>query len=91
MNDKVIKTYKQHFNTLHITGLVRCANQSNTIHIFVHEDLGMKVKMKAGDLGDVTVYIKSKEIIEDELDEEKLNKEDISNDNYQEEMMKLNN
>ena len=32
--------------------------------------------MKAGDLGDITVYIKSKEIIEDEKDEETIGKED---------------
>lgn len=69
-NKHINITYKQTFNTPYITRLTKCAGQSGVVQIFVHENNGMKIKMKAGGLGDVIVYIKSKEIIEDEnLDE----------------------
>ncbi len=55
--------YRQTFNTTHITGLTKCANQSGNVQIFVHKDLPLKIKMKAGTLGDLIVYIKSKERI----------------------------
>ena len=64
------KQYKQEYYTSYVTSLTKCAGQSGVVQIFVHENNGMKIKMKAGGLGDVIVYIKSKEIIEDEnLDE----------------------
>jgi len=70
-NKHITKFYKQRFSTTHITALTKCAGQSQpgNIQVFVHEDFGMKIKMKAGSLGDIIVYIKSLEIIEDELDE----------------------
>lgn len=74
-NAHIKKVYKQNFNTQHITGLTKCAGQSSNVQVFVHEDLGLKIKMKAGALGEITVYIKSKELIQDE-EEEKENDED---------------
>jgi len=68
-NKHITRLFKQTFNTSHISSLTKCAGQSGNVQIFVHEDLGMKIKMKAGNLGDITVYIKSMEIINDEIDE----------------------
>lgn len=59
--DDEVEEYKQTFNTNHITGLTKCANQSPTVQIFAHKDLPLKIKMKAGNLGELTVYVKSNE------------------------------
>jgi len=61
--DEEMEEYRQTFNTTHTTGLTKCANQSGNVQIFVHKDLPLKIKMKAGTLGDLIVYIKSKERI----------------------------
>jgi proliferating cell nuclear antigen PCNA len=61
--DEDFEEYKQTFTTVHITGLTKCAGlgQSSNVQIFVQHDLPLKIKMKAGNLGDITVFIKSKE------------------------------
>ena len=64
MVDETFQEYRQTFATNHITGLSKAANQSGNVHIFVHPELPLKIKMKAGNLGDLTVFIKSKERIE---------------------------
>jgi proliferating cell nuclear antigen PCNA len=71
-NKHIDITYKQTFWTQYITRLTKCAGQSGNVQVFVHELNGMKIKMKAGGLGEVTIYIKSKEIIEDEEDDENI-------------------
>ena len=55
--------FKATFTTPYITGLTKCANQSGQVHLFVHKDLPLKIKMRAGSLGDLTVYIKSQQRI----------------------------
>ncbi len=70
------KEYKCSFNTTYITGLTKCAGQSGNVQIFVHEDLPLKIKLKAGNLGDISIYIKSKEMIQDEADEADVEMED---------------
>jgi proliferating cell nuclear antigen PCNA len=72
-DDEPQEEYKQTFNTTHITGLTKCANQSGNVQIFVHRDLPLKIKMKAGNLGHLTVFIKSKErmLLEQKLEAEK--------------------
>ena len=77
-NAHIKKVYKQNFNTQHITGLTKCAGQSSNVQVFVHEDLGLKIKMKAGALGEITVYIKSKELIQDEEEEKGIDEEEIT-------------
>jgi proliferating cell nuclear antigen PCNA len=69
-NAHIKAVYKQEFNTSSITGLTKCAGLSGNVQVFVHDDLGIKIKMKAGDLGDVTVYIKSKELLQEEEEDE---------------------
>jgi proliferating cell nuclear antigen PCNA len=59
-----IEEYRQVFTTSHITQLTKCAGQSGNVQIFVQHDLPLKIKMKAGNLGDLTVFIKSREQIE---------------------------
>ncbi len=70
MKDDDFEEYRQTFFTSHITSLTKCANQSGNVQIFVAPNLPLKIKMKAGNLGDLTVYIKSKERIALELKNE---------------------
>lgn len=68
-NRHITQYFKQEFNTAHITGLTKCAGQSNIVQVFTHEDMGLKIQMSAGELGDIIVYIKSKELIQEEDDD----------------------
>jgi DNA polymerase III sliding clamp (beta) subunit (PCNA family) len=63
----------QHYNTNHLTGLTKCAGlaQQSNIQIYIQPALPMKIKMRAGSLGDLTIYIKSKEMLELEEEEVK--------------------
>jgi len=72
--------YEQTYNTESITQLTKCAGQSgNTVHIFIQRDLPLKIKMRAGNLGELVIYIKSKEMIEMEQDDENNTEENESN------------
>ncbi len=68
-NAHIKRLYKQEFNTEYITGLTKCAGQSGSVSVYVDEENGLKIKMKAGGLGDLVVYIKSKELIDYEKEE----------------------
>jgi proliferating cell nuclear antigen PCNA len=68
-NCHIKQLYKQEFITEYITGLYKCAGQSGSVSVYVDEENGLKIKMKVGGLGDLTVYIKSKELIEYEKEE----------------------
>lgn len=57
------------FKTSYITSLCKCAGQSGNIQVFLSEDLPLKIKLRAGNLGDISVYIKSKELISEENDD----------------------
>jgi hypothetical protein len=57
-------SFNQNFTTNYITGLVKCAGQSSNVKIYSHEELPLKILMKIGSLGELTVYIKSIEMIE---------------------------
>lgn len=67
--------YEQTYKAQCLTQLTKCAGQSgNTVHMFIKKDLPLKIKMRAGNLGELTVYIKSKEMLDledgDEEDDE---------------------
>jgi proliferating cell nuclear antigen PCNA len=65
MIENLPANYEQTYNTQSITQLTKCAGQSgNTVHMFIQRDLPLKIKMRAGNLGDLLIYIKSKEIVE---------------------------
>ncbi len=70
--EKTGKVIKQTFHTHHLTGLTKCAGagHSGNVQVFVHEALPLKIRMRAGNLGDLTVFVKSREIIEWEKEEE---------------------
>jgi hypothetical protein len=68
-NAHIKRLYKQEFNTVYITGLTKCAGQSGSVSVYVDEENGLKIKMKAGGLGDLIVYIKSNELIDYEKEE----------------------
>ena len=68
-NAHIKRLYKQEFNTVYITGLTKCAGQSGSVSVYVDEENGLKIKMKAGGLGDLVVYIKSNELIDYEKEE----------------------
>lgn len=61
----------QTFTTNYITGLTKCAGASpnSNVQVYIHPVYPMKIKMRAGNLGDLTVYIKSREMIEVESTE----------------------
>ena len=63
------KIFTQTLATSHITQLTKCAGQSGNIQVFHHDELPLQIKMRTGTLGTLTVYIKSKELI-DQLEEE---------------------
>lgn len=71
--------YKQNFTTSHITTLTKCAAQSGNIQVYINNELPIKIKMKAGNLGDILVFIKSKELIQDEQYEEDMGLKDEDN------------
>lgn len=63
-DDEQPRTYCHTFSTALITQLTKCAGQSGNIQIFYDDELPLKIKMKTGTIGTLTVYIKSKELIE---------------------------
>jgi len=72
--------YEQTYKAQCITQLTKCAGQSgNTVHMFIKKELPLKIKMRAGNLGELTVYIKSKEMLD--LEEEENEEEDAENEN----------
>lgn len=64
--DEKVDLYQQNFYTHHLTLLTKCAGLSGNVQIFTHEDLPLKIKMNLGNIGELVVYIKSKEMIEEE-------------------------
>ena len=65
-NDNKKVGYQQTFITHLITQLTKCAGQrsNGTIQVLFHEQLPLQLKLKTGDLGELSVYIKSKELID---------------------------
>lgn len=57
-------SFSQTFNTSHITQLTKCSGQTGNIQIYSHAELPIQIKMKVGTLGQLTVFIKSKELID---------------------------
>jgi hypothetical protein len=63
--------YIQTFKNQYITGLTKCAGQSGNIQIFLPDDSRpLKIKMKAGNLGDLIIFIKSDEMINMEREDD---------------------
>jgi proliferating cell nuclear antigen PCNA len=62
--------YKQTFDSDQILDLVKTASTSNTIQIYITPDLPLQFKMNVGSLGVVHVYIKSRESIFEEQEED---------------------
>jgi len=63
--------YEQEFDSENIIDLVKLGGTSNNIQVYVCKDLPLRFTMNAGPLGIVDIYIKSREtIIEDEQEEE---------------------
>ena len=65
-----IDNYKQSFPTEDIIQLVKVGGLSNTVQIYATNDLPLKFTLNIGSLGTLSIYIKSKESIEDEQDDE---------------------
>lgn len=62
--------YKQTFDSDQILDLVKTASTSNNIQMYISPDLPLHLKMNSGSLGTVDVYIKSRETIDDEHDQD---------------------
>lgn len=65
--EKNSEPYEQTFFTQHLTQLTKCAGQSGNVQVFVHNDLPLKIKMNLGNIGELLCYIKSREMIEEEI------------------------
>lgn len=65
-----VEDYKQTFETEQIIQLVKVAGLSNTIQIYATGELPLKFTLNIGSLGTISIYIKSKETIEDEQEDE---------------------
>jgi proliferating cell nuclear antigen PCNA len=90
-NAHIKRLYKQEFNTEYITGLFKCAGQSGSVSVYVDEENGLKIKMKTGGLGDLIVYIKSKELIEYEKEEKEKNNKNAPVESMSEMTLRDNN
>ena len=75
--ESTIEFIVQNYNTHYLTGLTKCAgaNHSGNIQVFISPNLPLKIKMRAGNLGEIVIFIKSREMIEWEEDEDKKNVE----------------
>ena len=62
------ESFKQTYDSEQILDLVKTASTSSTIQIYINEELPLRFKMKAGSLGSVDIYIKSREMLKDEED-----------------------
>lgn len=62
--------YKQTFDSDQILDLVKIASTSTNIQIFITPELPLHFKMSVGSLGTVNVYIKSRETIDEEQEDE---------------------
>lgn len=73
VDDDDEEEYKQNFDAENIIHLVKLGGTSNNIQIYPSTDLPLRFKMNAGPLGNVDVYIKSRETIDEEQEEESNN------------------
>lgn len=79
--EQLDEEYKQTFDSDQILDLVKIANTSNNIQIHITPDLPLYFKMNVGSIGNVNVYIKSKETIKDEeTDEENTSTQSVADD-----------
>lgn len=69
-DDGDLEDYKQNFDSDNIIDLVKLGGTSNNIQIYPSPDLPLRFKMNAGPLGNVDVYIKSRETIDEEQQDE---------------------
>ena len=69
--------YKQTFDSDQILDLVKTASTSNTVQIYINNELPLHFKMNVGALGSADVYIKSRETIEEEDDDSTNNTENV--------------
>jgi hypothetical protein len=68
--DEEEEEYNQSFESENIIDLVKLGSTSNNIQIYTNFGLPLRFKMNAGPLGTVDIYIKSKETLEEEQEED---------------------
>lgn len=80
-DDENTPSYTLTYPTNHITQLTKCAGQSGNVQIFQNEELPLFIQMRLGSLATLSIYIKSKELIEQlESSAENTNKENQPSD-----------
>lgn len=63
-DDENTPSYTLTYPTNHITQLTKCAGQSGNVQIFQNEELPLFIQMRLESLATLSIYIKSKELIE---------------------------
>ena len=69
-DSKIDTEYKASFNTQQLTQLMKIAGLSKNMQIYVKEDLPLMFKLGIGTIGEMRIFIKSRQQIESERDSE---------------------
>ena len=64
--DDDMEIFEQQFETEDIIQLIKVAGLSQSVQIYFVQGLPLKIKLNVGTLGDLTIYIKSKEMVDEE-------------------------
>lgn len=68
-SEEQIQEYNQTFETEQILQLIKVAGLSNTVQIFANNDFPLLFKLNIGHLGNISVFLKSKETIENRTED----------------------
>ena len=60
-DDSVLEEYLQTFDTENLTRFIKLSGLGNIIHIFPHKELPLLLKSRVGNIGKISIFIKSKE------------------------------
>ena len=61
LGEEKLKEYNQTFDTENLTTFIKLSGLGNIIHIYPQEGLPLLIKSRVGNLGNISIYIKSKE------------------------------
>lgn len=74
--DKKDNEYSQTFTTQRLTLLTKCPGNEGNVQIYYHHDLPLKIRIKTGNMGTLDIYIKSHELMGQEIEDNKKRSKD---------------